>query len=53
MVGERRRRELADTARQVVDKIGVVGTAALTLAGSMLIMALAVLVLAFRGRRPA
>lgn len=51
MVGDSKRRELAEAAREAVAKMGGAVTAALLLAGAAVFLGLAVLVLALRTRR--
>lgn len=53
MVGDRKRREFADTIRDAAGKAGNLVTAAFALAGAAVILALAVLVFALRTRRSA
>lgn len=50
MVGDRDRRQFAETIRQAADKAGVLVTAALALAAGAVLLALAVFVFALRTR---
>jgi hypothetical protein len=53
MVGDRSRRQFAETIKSAADKAGNLVSAAFALAGAALLLSLAVLVFALRTRRPA